>query len=353
MGEGKGLPEILPPEDRNLVQVWRWRVTPKAATIVKGAAALTLLGVAGWLLQNFLQLRGVVNLLASRIDLAFLAVVVFLAGCAMTMGLRHKKGWRIVIGIAVAIAALLVDVVAPKPANVTSAQTAATKEANSRAISESEGTAKTQGQSPTADRLSQPTIPRPSLPSPSNTSPGKSARPPLKQNEVPKSMTEVDKSAAQKSGTALTVSLVGPTDPAIVVDNQTDNVAEGITWELVMFRTTDGAFFSYATQNIGYVKPHSKSARYTMQLNTLPRAPGGGQIANGESFIGTLAVDCPTCLGTTVIVSFAWGSSGWFYQVPDGNGRLLLPKDMSKGTVSQFIELINAAVKSDQRTPIL
>jgi hypothetical protein len=157
----------------------------------------------------------------------------------------------------------------------------------------------------------------------------------------------------QKSELALAVSLVGPTAPAIVVENQTDNLVEGITWELVMFRTTDQAFFSYATQNIGYIKPHSQSARYAMQLNTLVQAPGGGPIADGECFIGALSVDCPTCRGTTLIVSFVWDRSGWFYEVPDGNGRLVLPKDMSKDTVSKFIESLNAAIKAADRTPIL
>jgi hypothetical protein len=159
---------------------------------------------------------------------------------------------------------------------------------------------------------------------------------------------------AQKSGLELTVSLVGATAPAIVVDNQTDNLAEGLVWELVMFRTTDQMFFSYATQNIGYVKPHSKSARELMQLNTLVQAPGGGgQIANGESFVGTLSIDCPSCRGTTLIVSFVWGTSGWFYKVPDGDGRLILPKDMSKGTVSQFIESVNTAITPATRIPII
>ncbi len=193
----------------------------------------------------------------------------------------------------------------------------------------------------------------PVAPARSSTSSDKPRSLPSKQNEVPKPTPKADQTPVQKSGLELAVSLVGPADPAIVVNNQTDNLAEGITWELVMFRTTDQAFFSYATQNIGYVKAHSKSPPYTMQPNTLPHAPGGGQIGNGETFIGTLAVDCPSCRGTTLVVSFVWGSSGWFYEVPEGNGHLPLPKDMSKDTVSQFIESINAAVKPEKRTPIL
>jgi hypothetical protein len=74
------MPEILPPEknegivlpgDRQLVQMWRWRVTPKMAALIRAGMAIPAIGVAGWLLQNFLQLRGVVNLAASRVDLFF------------------------------------------------------------------------------------------------------------------------------------------------------------------------------------------------------------------------------------------------------------------------------------------
>ena len=120
-----------------------------------------------------------------------------------------------------------------------------------------------------------------------------------------------------------------------------------------MSRTTDQALFSYATQNIGYVKPHSKGPSYAMSLNTLAQAPGGGgQIANGQSFIGTLSIDCPLRRGTTLIVSFVWGGSGWFYKVPDGDGRLILPKDLSKDTVSQFIDRLNTVITPEVRIPI-
>jgi len=172
--------------------------------------------------------------------------------------------------------------------------------------------------------------------------------------------TSTDKSPSPKVGLELKVSIVDPTDPAIVVDNQTDDILEGITWELVMFRTTDQAWFSYATQNIGYIKPHSQSARFGMQLNSLTQAPGGGgRIADGEHFVGTLAIDCPTCKGEQLIVSFAWGESGWFYQVPNGSAKLLWPGnastgkiDLSKQAISRVIESINGYVKPEARIPI-
>ena len=156
-----------------------------------------------------------------------------------------------------------------------------------------------------------------------------------------------------KSNISLTVLISSPSDPAITVENPSDAVVDGVRWELVMFRTSDQAFFSYVTQHIGYVKPHSKSARYTMQLNSLPHAPGGGQLIDGDKLIGTLSVDCPICKGNTLIVSFVWGSSGWFFEMPEGNGKLLLPKDMSQGGIEQFIDSLHAITKPDERHPII
>jgi hypothetical protein len=155
-----------------------------------------------------------------------------------------------------------------------------------------------------------------------------------------------------KGSLILSVSLISPSEPAIVVENQSDSVAEGIAWELVMFRSTDLAFFSYPAQNIGYVKAHSKSAPYTMQLNTLPHAPGTGQVMNGDSFMGTIAVDCPLCKGTTLIVNFVWGRSGWFYEVPEGGGKLILPRDMTKELITKYFESLSTTIKPENRNAI-
>lgn len=108
-------PKILPPAEQDLIKVWRWRVLPKYIPIIKFAGMVPALGVVGWLLQNFLQLRGVVNVTASRIDLAFLALAVFVAGCAATIGFSHKRIWRVVMGIFIFLVALGVDRLTPKP----------------------------------------------------------------------------------------------------------------------------------------------------------------------------------------------------------------------------------------------
>jgi hypothetical protein len=73
------------------------------------------IAVAGWLVQNFLQLRGVVNLTASRVDLAFIVLALFVAGFALTIGWRHKRIWRLAIFVFLAMGAFVVDHSVPKP----------------------------------------------------------------------------------------------------------------------------------------------------------------------------------------------------------------------------------------------
>lgn len=142
----------------------------------------------------------------------------------------------------------------------------------------------------------------------------------------------------------LSVAIVNPSQPAILVENLSDKLAENITWELVMIRLRDQAFFSFSTQNIGYVKAHSKSAPYSMELNSISKAPspGADMVRDGDDFIGSVAIDCPYCVGVTLAVSFKWGHSGWFIQLPDGNGRLLTPRDMTNEKVTEFINILGS-----------
>jgi hypothetical protein len=151
---------------------------------------------------------------------------------------------------------------------------------------------------------------------------------------------------------SLEVTMGQPRDPVIRVENATDYLADRITWEFVAFRRSDLALLSYSTQNIGYVKAHSIGPNVLMSLNTLPRAPGGGPLNNGDEVIGTLVVDCPLCRGESLIVDFVWGKSGWFYQVPDGKGRIWYPKTIDKETITGFMNELESTVKRKDRIPI-
>jgi len=112
------------------------------------------------------------------------------------------------------------------------------------------------------------------------------------------------------------------------------------------------------TGQVGYLKPHSKGPPYLMQLNTLPHAPGsgeipgGGQLVNGDDLVGTLAVDCPMCKGNTFVVKFVWGTTGWFYEVPDEHGMILVPRSMTKELVTKFVEGLSRISRLEERRTI-
>jgi hypothetical protein len=77
---------------------------------------------------EFLQLRGVVNLLASRIDLAFLALSLIVIGLVLTIGWRRRRLLRIVIGIAIIFVTVGIDWLAPKPAATALSSNAVTRQ---------------------------------------------------------------------------------------------------------------------------------------------------------------------------------------------------------------------------------
>lgn len=123
MGAKRNLPEVvqieaIPVGEVRSVSILRWRVTPKSANWIKFGSVSGLLVFAGWLLQNFFQLRGIVNLLASRIDLFVLGLVAFLMGVALTIGLRRKRLLRVLIGVSVFAGVVVIDVVSPKSAQL-------------------------------------------------------------------------------------------------------------------------------------------------------------------------------------------------------------------------------------------
>lgn len=50
-----------------------------------------------------------------------------------------------------------------------------------------------------------------------------------------------------------------------------------------------------------------------------------------------------------MIVSFTWGTTGWFYEVPGRDGALILPKDMnSKAGISRWITDMRSAAPTSR-----
>jgi len=146
-----------------------------------------------------------------------------------------------------------------------------------------------------------------------------------------------------------------PQSPVIVVSNLSDSVAEGVGWNMVAIRRSDLSYFGFAGQSVGYVKPHTDSARYSLELDRIAKAsdPVGGQIHDGDELIGSVSVDCPHCEARTYIVHLVWKRSGWFFEYSKAGGKHVVPKDMSSAGRARYVEWLAGDSFKSNRVEIL
>jgi hypothetical protein len=154
----------------------------------------------------------------------------------------------------------------------------------------------------------------------------------------------------------LSATIRNPTDLAISVENKSDRNAKDILWQTILYRESDAAMFSFASQSIGYVKGLSTGSPYAMRLQTLSKiVDGDGQIRQGDVFTGSILVDCADCAGVTYIVHIVWGQSGWQYEVknPPGARLFVTPGTPSPDAKKQLIQQLNDFAPISERVPIL
>lgn len=353
-----GSSEILPPETDAITRseakpisfhvAWQY-----AAPIQKGTFLILSAGSVGsWFLfalGQFFQTRGVQSMLTSRVFLV--VAVVFPALWVWQVGFLFKPcHWKWIasgITLILLVSAYALDRAFPmsKPSTASIVQHDQSQPTENLATTDKPKATGSDASLPSAQ-------PRP------NVSIGR-----IRQKDGGKAkdsggpppsptQTQLQAPEQQREGIPLKVVIWGGRQlPCIAVTNDSDRLAEKIAWQLVMFRTTDQAFLSYSPQNIGYVKAHSKSACYEMNLNAMAGRSGTPLVSTGETYVGSMIVDCPTCRGSGLIVSFTWGVSGWFYELPKG---WFLPNGdpNSKEVVSRYIDEINNSITPDKRVEI-
>jgi hypothetical protein len=87
----------------------------KGFTGIRIVSFASLAGFGAWLFSNFLQLRGVVDLLASRIDLVVLGACLFGMVWILTITMSRKRTLRILAALVVPTVMVGLDMWAPKP----------------------------------------------------------------------------------------------------------------------------------------------------------------------------------------------------------------------------------------------
>jgi hypothetical protein len=137
-----------------------------------------------------------------------------------------------------------------------------------------------------------------------------------------------------------------------MVVNPSNEVAETVSWSMVAIRARDLCYFGFPTQMIGYVKPHSMSARYSLSLESLAKYSEGcdGQILESDELVGSVSIDCPHCSVQTYIVDLVWKRSGWYFEAPLKAGYIL-PKDMSPPGRQRYVDLLTGPQFAQQRVP--
>jgi hypothetical protein len=113
--EKKG--EVLPAQGQTIRLLGFEVKRGNVAVIAKGGIAILLLGTAEWLFQNFLQLRGIVNLLASRIDLALFGLTLMAILWVLTVGIARKAPLRLIGALVVTGGCTWLDWSAPRLPN--------------------------------------------------------------------------------------------------------------------------------------------------------------------------------------------------------------------------------------------
>ena len=189
--------------------------------------------------------------------------------------------------------------------------------------------------------------PKPELPSPKPEQP----RTPNKGGR--RKETPIPGAPPQSIPIEISAMFYEPKDPSIVVTNSSDDVAEGVTWAMIAIRKSDLGYFGFVTQSIGYIKPHSESGRYALQLDTLAKGSDAAdkQIHDGDELTGSISIDCPHCQGRTYIVHLVWKQSGWFFEF-EHKSEYVAPKDMSPEGRTRYMDLFTGATFLSKRIEI-
>jgi hypothetical protein len=86
------------------------RSIPGSSFLLKTAGVTALFGIAGWLFQTFLQLRGVVDVVASRVVLAFFGCSLFVMVCILTTHLLRRVVYRSFTAFAILLLVFGLDI---------------------------------------------------------------------------------------------------------------------------------------------------------------------------------------------------------------------------------------------------
>ena len=147
--------------------------------------------------------------------------------------------------------------------------------------------------------------------------------------------------------------LVYPEDPALVLENNTDTVAKDIKWMVILFnmdRPDRNDPLPIPISTFDWIRPHAA----TGPQNLFGSALVSPLLQPGNRLFGSASVSCATCSrGHSYYVYVEWGKGGWFAEVEgEKSGSPLIPQNSLKPSRMEYFDRGLSAVPASARVPI-
>jgi hypothetical protein len=144
--------------------------------------------------------------------------------------------------------------------------------------------------------------------------------------------------AASQRQPEVTLRLVDPSKPRLLIINRTGASAKRISYTGVLFKadkSQEGYKTRLPTLNGTLVFLSTNQGYGPIQLFN---APGATWLKPGDTIFGNLAVNCRNCAQAHVYwVLFTWGEGGWFAEVKDiAEGSLIVPQPKAGQTIRPY-----------------
>jgi hypothetical protein len=153
---------------------------------------------------------------------------------------------------------------------------------------------------------------------------------------------------------------VNPTDPDLVLRNETGIVGRDILWQVVLFDEDEKPIvldqkpviqpLSIPATKAEFLRPHLTSG--PINLFDLPAV--ASHVTKGDRICGSAVVSCPDCpRGHSYIVYIEFGRTGWYFDIENyKDAQLYIPMNGTQSAVIGYCEGIRKKVSVSERLPI-
>ena len=175
----------------------------------------------------------------------------------------------------------------------------------------------------------------------------------FKKNLIAKlPLTQPELQPLKESQHDVALKFVYSKSPALMIINLSDTVTSNIKWAVELWNLDlpdRNDPLPIPVQTFDWIKGHGTGGPQGL-FNTPLVSP---LLKDGDRLIGSASVNCPECpRGRTYIVYIVWGEGGWFSEVENYGGALMIPKDFSRRMREAYSKELQAMVPVEKRVPI-